>query len=281
MIADENSYPERLYHYTNLASLALILQNRTLRLMPLTGMDDPQENQTEDITNLGRFFFASCWTDEARESIPMWNMYASLDSGVRIDLPPMPFKHYKYTAAEMAEILGIPEGQVDVEGGVKSSFMPFEDLRDGRISPSFLTGQDILKQVEYTDELPKLRPAVVSSDDTRLTMSFKYIGVCKNTYWEFQHEWRYLMCIVPFNVFEALEKNVELEFYTMVSKMIQGSLMPVCPYYDLRFSDQAFMEMGIVPSPKMSAGNRVVLSCLLEKFGLVSNLKHSQLEGSL
>lgn len=80
IVADVTSYPGRLYHYTSLSSLALILRNRTLRLMPLTGMDDPQENQTADVANLGRLFFASCWTDEAKESIPMWNMYASLDS---------------------------------------------------------------------------------------------------------------------------------------------------------------------------------------------------------
>jgi hypothetical protein len=40
-------------------------------------------------------------------------------------------------------------------------------------------------------------------------------------------------------------------------------------------------DMGIVPSPKMSAGNRVLLACLLEKYDLTANLKPSQLEGSL
>lgn len=271
----------RLYHYTNLASLALILRNRTLRLMPLTGMDDPQENQTADVANLGRFFFASCWTDGARESIPMWNMYASLDSGVRIDLPPMPFRRYEYTAAQEAEIFGVPESHINIEGGVGRSFMPMEDLRDGLMSPAFLTGQDILKQVEYTDELSKIHPSVVSVDGPQLSISFEHIGSCKNTYWQFQHEWRYLMCIIPFDIVGSIHRNPEAELGAMLSKMIQGRLAPACSYYDLRLSDKAFGEMGVVPSPKMSAGNRVLLSCLLEKYGLTGNLRPSQLEGSL
>jgi hypothetical protein len=39
--------------------------------------------------------------------------------------------------------------------------------------------------------------------------------------------------------------------------------------------------MGIMPSPKMSAGNRELLSCLPEKYDLTANLRSNQLEGSL
>lgn len=39
--------------------------------------------------------------------------------------------------------------------------------------------------------------------------------------------------------------------------------------------------MGIMPSQKMSAGNRELLSCLLKKYDLTGNLRSSQLEGSL
>lgn len=36
-----------------------------------------------------------------------------------------------------------------------------------------------------------------------------------------------------------------------------------------------------MPSPKMSAGNRELLSCLLEKYDLTAHLRSSQLEDSL
>ena len=77
---------ELLYHYTSIDRFAQILKNRTIRLSPLDKMDDLQENITKDIKNIGRFFFASCWTAEEEESIPMWNMYTDIKAGIRIGL---------------------------------------------------------------------------------------------------------------------------------------------------------------------------------------------------
>ena len=47
-------------------------------------MDDLQEKEASDIKNIGQFCYVSSWTDDETESIPMWNMYSTLDSGVRI-----------------------------------------------------------------------------------------------------------------------------------------------------------------------------------------------------
>ena len=65
---------ELLYHYTSIDRFAQILKNRTIRLSPLDKMDDLQENITKDIKNIGRFLFASCWTAEEEESIPITNV---------------------------------------------------------------------------------------------------------------------------------------------------------------------------------------------------------------
>ena len=87
MTNQQDIHPSTLYHYTNLETLALILENRTIRLMPLTGVDDRQESMTADSSRIASFVFVSCWTDDSKESIPMWRMYASLEAGVRIALP--------------------------------------------------------------------------------------------------------------------------------------------------------------------------------------------------
>lgn len=75
-----------LYHYTSLDTLALILKNHTIRLRPLHTMDDKQEERSSDMKNIGKHFFISSWTSDAEESIPMWNLYTPLSSGVRIGL---------------------------------------------------------------------------------------------------------------------------------------------------------------------------------------------------
>ena len=62
---------ERLYHYANVSSLALILKNKTLRFSSLPRLDDPVEAQMSDVQSVASFCFVSSWTSESAESIPM------------------------------------------------------------------------------------------------------------------------------------------------------------------------------------------------------------------
>lgn len=95
---------EYLYHYTDIEALALILKNRTIRFNSLNKMDDLQEQETGDIKNIGQFCYVSSWTEDDIESIPMWNIYSSLNAGVRIKLRKFPFKKYEYTDKVLAEV---------------------------------------------------------------------------------------------------------------------------------------------------------------------------------
>lgn len=58
-------------------------------------MDDINEMLSADYSKAGKYCFASSWTSEKEESIPMWNMYSNMD-GVRIRLPVNPFEHYTW-----------------------------------------------------------------------------------------------------------------------------------------------------------------------------------------
>ena len=53
---------KRLYHYTSVDSLLMILKNGTLRFNNLTTMDDPEEAKSQDSYNAGRWVFTSSWT---------------------------------------------------------------------------------------------------------------------------------------------------------------------------------------------------------------------------
>ena len=96
--------PDYLFHYTNIETLSLILANRTFRLTSLNQLDDLQEKETGDTPNFGQFCYVSSWTDDKTESIPMWNMYSSLESGIRIKLKANPFKLYKNSPDDISKI---------------------------------------------------------------------------------------------------------------------------------------------------------------------------------
>lgn len=62
----------KIYHYTSLETLALILKNRTLLFNNVKNMNDPEEVVTEDFKNsLQDYAFISCWTQNPEESIPL------------------------------------------------------------------------------------------------------------------------------------------------------------------------------------------------------------------
>ncbi len=118
---------EYLYHYTNIETLALILSNKTIRFNSLNNTDDLQEQETADIKNIGQFFYISSWTDDSTESIPMWNMYASLNLGVRIRLRKNPFKIYDNSVESIKETINIPIKYSSNNALVKT-LIPFSEM---------------------------------------------------------------------------------------------------------------------------------------------------------
>ena len=56
-----------LHHYTNVDALKSILQNRTIRLKPLSTLDDMEEAQAADSRAMGEFIFVSSWSEEPRK----------------------------------------------------------------------------------------------------------------------------------------------------------------------------------------------------------------------
>lgn len=271
---------EYLYHYTSIESLALILKNRTIRLNPLDKMDDLQEQKTADVENLGKFVFVSSWTEDAKESIPMWNMYTPMVSGVRIKLRKNPFVWHSTCAKDFSARLG---SQLSPDSDPNETMPTFLDLSEliekGYMTPQAFKG-DVLKQVEYTDELSKLEPTVSKLCDGRVEINIGSLGCVKNTHWEFQKEWRYIMFIMSMNYRENLLTG-GTPLAVSVSKLLQGKESPPFRYFDLELDSKYFEEMEIVCSPKMTMGNRVILEGLVEKYNPKARIIESELLGKI
>lgn len=270
--------PETLYHYTSLSSLALILKNRALRLSPLSNLDDPQESKSRDLIGaaLSRYIFVSCWTDDKTESIPMWNMYAGLEDGVRIEMPIDPFKRYSYNAHDMSLISGIPESNISFECDMRT-FLPAEDMRRC-CSHAFMTGEGILQKVTYTSDKSLLEPEIFIEEEN--TIAIGALGIHKNEHWCFQREWRYVLPFIPLDMLGPVD-TAEMRFATALRQAMDPNSPPTMDYYDIYLSDEAIQDIRIIPSPKMSAGNIILLDALLAQHGLSNRLEHSELEGLL
>lgn len=270
----ENEY---LYHYTNIETLALILQNHTFRFNSLNKMDDLQEQETADLKNVGQFCYISSWTDDVDESIPMWNMYTSIDSGVRIKLKKNPFKLHENTADELRKVINAPVTD-NTNGTPLKSLIPFVDMfRKKFISPG-LSPDNILHKVEYSADHDKLYPKLVNVDGDKFSIALGTLGKYKNTHWSFQNEWRYILLLFPLDLnqpVDTLGKAAQI----MGNRILQGLEVQPFPFYDMTIDDTAYCEMEITLSPKISAGNKIIVQNLVEKYNPSAVVKDSTLVG--
>ena len=268
---------EYLYHYTNIETLALILKNRTIRFNSLNKMDDLQEQQTADVKNIGQFCYISSWTEDSTESIPMWNMYASLNLGVRIKLRKNPFKIYNNTAESLSKVVNTTVND-ESNGKPLQSIIPITEMFSKRFMSIQAMTKDLLVKVEYTDDKDKLYPHLLSENGESFSIALGELGKYKNLHWEFQNEWRYILTILPFNLNQPVENSLK-SFQIIANKMRLGIEKQPFPYYDMYLSDEAFSEMEITLSPHISAGSKIIAESLVEKYNPAAIITESQLIG--
>lgn len=263
-----------LYHYTNVETLALILSNRTLRFNSLENVDDLQEKVARDLKKLGSCIFVSCWTEESEERIPMWKMYGSLEAGVRIKLCKYPFQEKDDITEGLNEVA---PGRVlgDNKGLPKALFSMAEMIRFGFATP-FLQQRKILYKVEYTSEENKLYPTLVKEDQEWASIDLGKLGICKNLGWSFQKEWRYILRLLPL---DYSSDNIVKSFLSSMNAMKNDSLRLPFSYIDREISGEAFSGMEITLSPKISAGNRVIVKSLVEKYNPSATIVESSFYG--
>lgn len=269
---------EYLYHYTNIETLALILKNHTIRFNSLDKMDDLQEQETGDLKNAGQFCYVSSWTEDDIESIPMWNMYSSLTSGVRIRLRKCPFKEYENTADELSKVI---QAQIDSSScnSIKS-IIPLTEIFSKEFFSSQAMGkqENILFCVEYTQDENKLYPKLFSNEGEQISVDFGNLGKYKNIHWSFQKEWRYILYFWPMNMNQNPD-HLLLNLKHMARKIILGLEKQPFPNYDMVIDDEAFSDMEITLSPKIGMGNRTIIENLVTTYNPQAVIRDSALLG--
>lgn len=235
-----------LYHYTTVESLAMILSTKKIRFSPLSALDDLQEEKTKDIPDIGRTVFVSCWTDDSTESIPMWNMYSDMKSGIRIK-----------AAKDLFEDCSIDEtGNLIISGyrhfTEKAHIFPPE-----------------LRQIIYEDDENKLCPKIVEEN----TWNQSELGIYKRTAWQFQREWRYIVRCWPGSAYDNLGYSEEKE-YKVFANDLQKQL-----FFKIKL--QLFETLEVTLSPKISSGNRIIVELLKKEYCPNMLIKASELENCI
>jgi len=271
--------PEYLYHYTNIDKLAMILKGKNFRFGNLRYLDDIEEGKTADKQQYAKYCFASSWTDEKDESIPMWKMYNENMNGVRIGLPSNLFPYYEIPKHDILNELiraGCDISRIDIGDGIKSPVPVNEFFNEHyNFSPSLFSGVEQIK-IDYSNEEQTVNPMISSVTDGQLFVLLGSIGKVKRECWKFQREWRYMIRIYP-ESFVDLWGDLTMRTYNSVVNFCPELPESVRTAYYLKCDDDKFAKMEIILGPKMNEGHKDIVRLLLKEYCPSAKISESTL----
>lgn len=269
-----------IYHYTNIHSLALILESRKIRFTRLDRVDDLRESQTVSGIEFGKYFFVSCWTNSSKEHIPLWNMYTPNMKGVRIGFPDMPFK--------MSPLKAPPSWDVKQQGVILSPISFDEMFSDTYcILPVFLTPEMFAGPVSYVPDM-----SIAYKDNIKLSFApgrtqanlkienMPSLPRTKDDDWAFQKEYRFVLLITPSipvppdgignpDFVKAFPSHV-------ISSFIAG-IDPEIEHYDLELDETALHSIDVTIGPRAELSDRLLVEALLNKYAEKAKINSSSL----
>jgi len=267
----------KIYHYTSIDSLALILENRTIKFNRLDKVDDLEEGQVEsnDIM-LGHYVFVSCWTENSEESIPLWKMYTDNGVGVRIGLENNMFKGYN----ELGQVV---EG-ASISGGNNLAFPTNESITPEYIilCPTSLSDTYFYRKIIYVPDIYKETQSAIQEriegGFLKTHIEFNKIGNYKNNRWKFQNESRFAIVILP--RIKGIRLN-DSAFISSIYQPIKNNQQLGFTSFFLKLKDEIFDSLEIVLSPAMMESKKIIINSLVKKYAPKATVRESLLNNSL
>lgn len=227
----------KLYHYTSIETLALILKHKTIRFSCLDRVDDPDEYAfSGDGVTPAHYCFVSCWTKNSRENLPQWYMYGNSTHGVRIELD-----------SDMFEVVG---------NKVCPNFLneQYQEANGVIIMP--IQNDGFLKEIQYVDNANDMKKQIFRDLGSQHAIDLKKIGIYKSKDWAFQQECRFILCAFP------LMPNGLVNH----SFVLQNNISPKLSYIDVPIKEECFREIKIMLGPKISEAEKTIVESLMQTY---------------
>lgn len=246
---------DELFHYTSIDTLEKILEYRTIRFTRLDLVNDREEALSKEYPTAQTLVFASCWTDQDQESIPLWGVYNNF-VGVRICMPTLMFNgmhdnHKRTNDDRFYEITVDPPlpGQ---------SLFQVERRGD---KAHFLSGNSVCgpTRVRYFEEAHQLSTQNHFPERAEAQYDLRDLGTRKHKRWEYEQEVRFR----AFAVFTYQHRDLWKDFLS--PDQIYAS--PVTTkYVDIPLDPRAIGKVGIVLGPRVNADARRRVEAACAKF---------------
>jgi len=282
-ISSSSKQHNTMSYTTNIATLDLILTNKTLRSSSLNNanLNDPMEKERVDIVEFSGSKFITCFSHENCESVPLWLLYGEKNRPAKVVLQFKNFANsledyihmdYCFIADNKKCFFDSPERKKTFKHNSKQGQQQGLPQINAEFSMSNYIESMTIFDVEYVPLDSKIfykknsqnMEISLSSNNTHIIPAFNTIelGKHKSNPWEYEHETRILTTLW----------NQKLNKWN---------------YIDLRLKDEIFRDLQIILSPWVDDENKNKIVEILDKSKLPNDIKnsitvcHSGLEGKL
>lgn len=266
----------RIYHYTTIETLALILANRTIKFNRLDKVDDLDEGKMEiNKIALSHLYFASCWSTLEEESIPMWHLYTDNGVGVRLSFD-----------SETLFTTNLREGMTSSDEKELVAMINNKHYFEMPIMMS--------DSVNYVVNPLRVIQDRIKSDGTNprdcnsIAIDNNVIGFTKSSDWAFQREFRFLKMVLPRD-HETTHVTPGDEFNTgwdktweLLKSGRQPEKEPGIPLESIfvRIGEDAFDGIEILLGPQCTEGHRLIVESLCKSNNIdIDIISDSRLKG--
>lgn len=252
-----------IHHYTSIENLALILDSKKIRFNRLDKFDDITEASvfSKELAFVASSIFASSWTEDEEENIPLWKMYASIDKGVRISLPIDMF--------EKNLIEPFNGGNHGLNETLISPFTKDETFYNGHyfiINIFSDECHDFFKKVKYRNDYGDLYKSYIDirNDGVHFSNIWEW-GMYKRTKWNFQKESRFTIYTKPLLPLE--HPNIHGDKYLQFApENTFSNISNTIEYIDVRLRNDALKQMVITLAPKVNEAQKLIVKALIRDY---------------
>lgn len=269
----------KIYHYTSIETLALILKSKSIRFNRLDNVDDLEESMYGSgpkNQNLSKYIFVSCWTKSEEENLALWKMYAGYN-GIRIGLDENLFVSYPNTPFDT------------IESFYKEIF---------HFGPDYCAAQqnNLTKpeEVKYIDSPRIAVNDLVCISGNTLSIKTSNWGLVKSKEWAIQQESRFRIQALPLNYayvksYSAASLNTMdrmklteaiIEVIPAIVRSIEEDYKPQTSELFMPIKDDALNNMEIMMGPQTSDAQRLIVEALVQDLSNIT-LTDSKFKGKV
>lgn len=257
----------RLYHYTSIETLALILKYKQILFNRLdNGVDDIEETcLSSSAFAISNRFFVSCWTKNPNENLALWKLYTKNGTGVRIGLSDNMFDNNPPSPNQFC--VQIPK--IYDEWTCSFLYKVFGNRKSNLR----------LYQVTYVDNvIDYIKKGIRDYDNRHRFLDLEILSATKNKIWEFQDEMRFVINGMPFSKYDEINKKKAIDKTGEMVDVNGKSLKFIC----IDLTQQAFNDISITLGPCCSEAHRLLVEAIVEKANLpLDIIKESIMHGKV